>query len=95
MRLTAVIIFLAMAGCATGPDSDLSGRYIKNGGPVRYERLGSVTDTNLGDQTRCLSKQVMWCAGGEESCKCMYVHQAEDRLRRLTSRPDTRRFTNQ
>lgn len=84
MRLTMLMALLAMAGCGT--NSGFAGKQMKNGGPVRIERLGTMTTSDFVDERSCNSKQILWCTtrSGAQSCQCVYTKQAEDRVRRMT-----------
>ena len=85
MRLLIIGMLLALAGCASGP-GELSGKQSKNGGPVRYERLGVVTDRNVPMDAQCGRQQVMWCNTklNERTCACVYRQEARERTERLT-----------
>ena len=85
VRLTMLMALLAMAGCGT--NSGFAGKQMKNGGPVRIERLGTMTTSDFVAEERCNSKQILWCTtrSGAKSCQCVYTKQAEDRVRRITS----------
>ena len=84
MRLWIIGIGLALAGCATGT-GELSGKQSKNGGPVRYERLGVVTKTNVPLEARCGREQVTWCEvkAGRSNCACVHRQDARQRTERL------------
>ncbi|MDH3987530.1 MAG: hypothetical protein OEV34_00280, partial [Gammaproteobacteria bacterium] len=73
------------SGCAV--DGGISGKHSKNAGPVRYERLGVLTETTLPEEMACHSSQVKWCSSNTnpESCRCMTVHDAERRVRRMAT----------
>ena len=81
MRVLVPLLMLAVAGCATSPE----GHSTKNTDAARYERLGVVTDTPPPEELSCSRRQVMWCAEGNHGrqCKCVFVHQAKDRVRRM------------
>lgn len=88
------MVVMAIAGCATGSSGELSGRHGKNGGQASVERLGSITSAALPGELRCGSKQVMWCADGRsrEACQCLYVREAQDRVRRMADQMNTSVF---
>jgi hypothetical protein len=91
-----VLLVLTIAGCATDPAGELSGRHAKNGSPVPVERLGSVTSSALPTELQCGSKQVMWCAGGRvrSACQCVQIREAQDRVRRFAAQRNTSLFRN-
>ncbi len=86
MRILSVIIVLFVSGCATDSGGEISGKQLKNGGPVRYERLGTVTSVDMLAELHCGDKRVQWCAvrGRQQACRCMNIHQAQDQVRRMT-----------
>ncbi len=95
MRLMILVTCLVLSACAAGPD-ELYGKASKNWGPERVERLGSVTNYDLTNEPRCRSEQVLWCGVDEaaESCQCVYVDMAEDRIRQMAGHSNSRRFHN-
>lgn len=84
MRTAVVIMVVALAGCGTG-QSGFSGKHSKNGGPLRVERLGVVTTSELPAERQCGARAVRWCSdrGDRAACACIPVQQAKDRVRRL------------
>ena len=86
MRIFPVIVFIFLSGCVV--DGGISGKHSKNAGLVRYERLGVLTETTLPEEMVCHSSQVKWCSSnaGPASCRCMTVHDAERRVRRMAKR---------
>lgn len=96
MKPVLWIAVMLLTGCVNSSGGDLSGRHEKNGEAVRVERLGAVTTSSLPGELRCGSKQVMWCAGGrsQESCKCLYVTEAENKVRRMADQLKSMRFPN-
>jgi len=87
MRIYPVLICLVISGCATDTGRPLFGAHGKNGNPVRYERLGSITDQDVSTGPQCGSKQVSWCTERRErqNCQCLNVHEAEEKVRRMTA----------
>ena len=85
MRVFLVIIILLVTGCATDSGGEISGKQLKNGGPVRYERLGTVTRIDTPTELQCGEKRVKWCGvrGKEQSCQCLHIHRAQDQVRRM------------
>jgi hypothetical protein len=84
VRLAAAILVLVVTGCANDRSS-LAGRHTKNGGLERVERLGVMTTSELPAEHQCSTRQIRWCSdrGGAINCKCVYVREAEDRVRRM------------
>ena len=85
MRIFPVIVFIFISGCAV--DAGVSGKHSKNAGLVRYERLGVLTETTLPEEMVCRSNQVKWCSSNNDPgrCRCMTVHDAERRVRRMAT----------
>lgn len=85
MRVLMVLTVLLVSGCATGVRSDLSGDQMKNGSPIRFERIGSLTSEDLSEALRCRPNQVNLCSGGygRDSCRCHFVNDAEVRIRQI------------
>lgn len=75
-----------LAGCA-GSQTDLAGKHGKNGGPVRVERLGIMTTSELPADGQCRAREVRWCSsrGRGVNCQCVLVQEAKDRVRRLAT----------
>ena len=96
MRLISVMVLLLVSGCASSPDYDLSGKQSKNGTPVRYERLGSVTSLDVPTDLKCNSRQVRWCnvVGSWKKCGCVYIHDAEEKVRRMAGQVRNQRRPN-
>jgi hypothetical protein len=94
MRVILVIALLAIAGCAS--NQGLSGKHSKNSSVMRYERFGTATSYGLPGETKCGSKQVQWCTSGShgETCKCVYAHEASDRVRRMADQLKRAQFPN-
>ena len=86
MRVFSIIVFVFISGCAV--NGGMTGKQSKNDGPVRYERLGVLTETALTEEMACHTNQVKWCSSNAnpESCRCMTVHDAERRVRRMATR---------
>jgi hypothetical protein len=93
--LSGLVVLLAMTGCAIGPGDGLDGRQKKNGGVVRYERLGASTGQEIPGEWRCGAKQVKWCSGDADRCGCVDDHIAQDRVRRMTRQLSNRRMSEQ
>ena len=83
MRIMQVIVLLATAGCASDPE--LSGKHRKNDSVMRYERSGTTTGYGIPAAMKCGRRQVQWCTSGShgKTCKCVYTHEAADRVRRM------------
>ena len=79
-----VVTLLMVSACASGPD-EFVGRSAKNGAPVRFERLGAVTSTNVPVEATCDSKELKWCStrNGKRACYCAKRFRTQDQLRRL------------
>ena len=94
MRMTVLVALLFVAGCASDPGGELTGRYAKNGAHPVVERLGTVTTTSAPGELQCGSRQLMWCTGDRsgETCRCVYKHVAEERVRAIADRLKTDRF---
>lgn len=88
VRITILMTVLVVAGCGT--NAGITGKQQKHGGPVRIERLGTTTTTDLVDERSCSRRQVLWCDRrvGPQRCQCIYMKQAEDRVRRMTGQTD-------
>ncbi len=95
MRLIVMVTCLMLSACAAEPDR-LYGKASKNWGPERVEILGSVTTYDLVKESRCRSMQVLWCdvAESPDTCRCVDVNRAEDRVRRMTGQSRSRHFHN-
>lgn len=85
MRVLLVVIGLLISGCATDVGRTMSGDQTKNGGPIRLERLGTVTSVDITTGPRCRPSQVNWCTlrGGKENCQCLHIRAAEEKVRRM------------
>jgi len=88
VQIAILMTLLLVAGC--GSNSGFAGKQTKNGGPVRIERLGTMTTTDRVAERSCNRRQVLWChrLAGAQHCQCTYVKQAEDRVRRMTGQTD-------
>lgn len=87
MRIPSALIFLFIGGCAA---NGFSGAHQKNGGPVRMERLGAMTFTDVPLATVCPARQVSWCTErlGRLDCACVDVREAERRVQRMAGETD-------
>jgi hypothetical protein len=96
MRVFLVITFLLVSGCASDAGGGISGKQSKNSGPVRYERLGAVTSIGVPDGLQCGTNKMKWCSveSRKESCQCLYIHQAEDKVRRMAGQLRNQRYSN-
>ena len=85
MRVLFVLVGLLISGCATDFGRTVSGSHTKSGGPIRFERLGTLTSEDISTRTRCGAKQVSWCVTSDprETCQCVFVREAEDKVRQV------------
>ena len=86
MRLVAVMVIMVMAGCASNGTDVPLGKHSKNGGPVRVERMGSMTALASFKAGSCHAEQVLLCRGESEDgdCRCVTIYDAERRLEIMT-----------
>jgi hypothetical protein len=84
MRLILMLSAVLFAGCAFVTPPAVSGSQMKNGGPIRVERLGTTMFINTSDELTCGDDYVSWCTGSRsrKSCQCLTIHEAEQRARR-------------
>jgi len=82
MRVLLICIATVFCGCAS---NEFSGTQQKNLEVTRMERLGTLTYSDIPSAGACGSRQVRWCRddGGSKQCRCVYVHEARERLRRM------------
>jgi len=82
MRVLLVCIATVFFGCAS---NEFSGTQQKNLVVTRLDRLGTLTYSEAPPAKACRAKQVQWCRddGGSRQCRCVYVHEARERLRRM------------
>ncbi len=82
MKVLFVFICVLISGCATGVTGATSGDQSKNAGPMRFERLGSITSEDISASRQCRSDMVKVCttSSGFEDCDCMIVRDAEFRI---------------
>ena len=87
MKVLFVSICLLLSGCATGVSSLASGDQSKNGSPMRFERLGSMTSEDISTTRQCPGNKVKVCTTSSslEDCSCMFVRDAEFRTQPVLS----------
>lgn len=85
MKALLIVIFLSMSGCATGIDSLMSGEQSKNSGPMRFERLGTLTSEDVSAARQCRITQIKVCTTDDarEDCGCMFVDDVQRRVQSL------------
>jgi hypothetical protein len=95
MKVLIVCICFLVTGCATGVSSLTSGDQSKNGSPMRFERLGSMTSEDIATGRHCPGNMVKVCTTSSrfEDCDCMFVRDAEFRTQPVARqhRIDSRR----
>ena len=85
MKMLLVIAGLLICGCAMNAERTISGVQTKNGGPIRFERMGTITTEDMQDRRQCGMNQVSWCSGNN-NCQCLFIHEAENRARQMARR---------
>ncbi len=85
MKVLFVFVCVFVSGCATGITSSVSGDQTKNGGPMRFERLGAMTSEDISPRRQCGMRQVSMCTTSDsrEVCDCLSVKDAEFRVRQV------------
>lgn len=85
MKALLIVIFLSMSGCATGIESLMSGEQSKNSGPMRIERLGAMTSTDIAAVRPCRKTQIKVCTTDDarEDCGCMFVDDVQRQVQSL------------
>ena len=84
VRVMLSVVLLLVYACASGP-GELAGKSAKTGEPVRFERLGAVTSTNVPIEATCGHTEVKWCStrNGTRSCYCAKRYRTQDKIRRM------------
>lgn len=87
MRSTLLLTVLLMGGCATSAPESMTGMHAKNAGPIRIERLGTMTYDRVIEEGHCGKDRVSWCAASgrqkPSSCQCLSIREAEMRATRM------------
>jgi len=85
MKALLIVVCLLTSGCATGIASLTSGEHSKNGGPMRFERLGAMTSEDISAVRQCRKTQIKVCttSGVAEDCGCMFVDDVQRRVQSL------------
>jgi len=85
MKLLFVLTGLLISGCATDVGRTMYGGQMKNGSPIRFERLGSMTSEDISTGRQCGLDRVSLCTttSSHESCRCIFAHDAERRIRQV------------
>jgi hypothetical protein len=88
MKALFVVVCLLMTGCATGVTSYTAGDESKNGAPVRFERLGTMTSEDISASRQCRSTQVKVCtmSDAREDCGCMFIDDVQRRVQSVVRR---------
>jgi len=88
MKVLFVFICVLISGCVTGFTSATSGDQSKNGGPMRFERLGALTSQELSTGRQCHSSQVKVCTTSDprEDCGCMSIDAAQRQVQPVVRR---------
>ena len=92
MKVSLVLFALLISGCATNAAGPFHGNQARNIGPVRYSRLGAITNEDIPNLQRCGTNRISWCSGpaAGDNCRCLYIHEAQDKAREMLRRRGSR-----